>query len=1675
MMGKRRCVFLMCCVALVTCFALNTNVVLARGVTIVCDRTFVVGRNSTCGYAGVTSAGAEIRFLDEDTKRVVASTAIDVTNTNDEEILELELGVPSSLETGREYELAMYDGTARTYAAKTKVKVVSNESARESVASAKTLVQVETDKPVYAPGQKIKIRALVADIENAALIKQKDGATTCVIEVKDSMERTIFKKSDASLDVFGVATVEVAIEKEQPPFGWWTVKAEVEVDDGVKISTEGGFNVEEYVLPSFDVTLDASSMPLYALSSKSENVFTGRVQSSYTYGKHVEGKTKIIFKRPTSWSSNYNYVDGGGFGNDVPLMEPAFGASEEWDGSGGSSSSSSLQTSDILYESSWLTLYGGSATFVASISKSILEQSWSQNLEACAMVEESTTKEIRNSTILVIPIIREAFAHQTFRSYQSPAFKPGLPMKHTIQLSSDIPGAFNGTGNLGTLDFTLSINKMNSYSYYGDSNAQTISAQVSSSGALEIEFDAPANDLSCCASYEDETNYNYVYGSSSQKCCLQGANVQLVKNAASRDFVRKILAPAGDDMSTTELDALVPYLSVYFSRDTSSAKAPVESVVINAQCTSAETCEFTLASSKSNVAFAYAVVDAEGLGRGVLESGTFSLSSTENEKTVAMTYSNIASTSSAHVSVAIWSVSGSVYSETYLAGTTSDVFLVPGTSVSLERETEIAFPYDITMSTNVSETNVVSTGTDIKFTIGGAPNGARSYILAIDEAVVIQSGGNTSALDATTFLSNVYGSRTNTLHANSETWPCDTTYNENDIKLDRVTIISTYEIANYCNPSSLDNGGVGIGIPEVAFAMDDVASSAPVQENMIKSGTDTDVSSSSSAVRTLFPETWLWETSDSGSFEATAPDSITTWSITAFTSHPTQGISIMKNASEIIVFREFFISPKVPYSITRGETVEIVLTVFNYLKDEDLSVTITAEDVTTNAAVQIGDSKTLTVSKNSADSVTFDVSPTVLGSIKLRFSASGTTTSTDSESKEYRDAVEKSIVVNPEGVFKTTTVSKVFRRSAEDASETFTLNAFPNGVSAKAIKDTYSSFITVVGDIMGPSIQNINKFVQIPMGCGEQNLLLLAPNVYVAEYLNSANKLTSALKTELSNNIIMGYSRELTYFHPSGGVSAFGTQSDKSASLWLTAFCSKVFASAKRSSESRILDGVSIDATVQKGAIDFMISTQGTNGAFSEPGVVLHSEMQSQSGDKFVLSSYAALSLIETVASIDDATTKSKAQSSIASALTYVASSLESVKSAALQNVPSAVYSAIVSTYAFASACASLSTHCDLANSWKTDVLEQIGRSEVDGATYYGGIDASNSLKIESTAYVVLIYAKLNDSGNNFCYSALKFLLQQRNEFGGYGSTQDTVVALEALSTYAKLTREASNSGSLLLSFSNEVGAPSFTVDATNFDTFNTVQIAQRGAESFDNLDVSGDASGSGVAVASYTVRWYETVDLTEDTSNGLFTIDVTTRIVTMKKSPTRSKRRRRLLTPEDLTGGTTSTSSVEDAEMLQMRVCVKKAELTNGVDGMALLRVPMFSGFQPVESSIANLDPEREYVKRVEVDPITNALSLYIEKFPSDSSNKLCATFDARRVAEVKDAQDVPGAQISMYYQQDKYRNAVMKSTGLEVGRFPEDNNGGGGITVEPDSAPGLQFTFVLASVIAFAFLAID
>lgn len=43
--------------------------------------------------------------------------------------------------------------------------------------------------------------------------------------------------------------------------------------------------------------------------------------------------------------------------------------------------------------------------------------------------------------------------------------------------------------------------------------------------------------------------------------------------------------------------------------------------------------------------------------------------------------------------------------------------------------------------------------------------------------------------------------------------------------------------------------------------------------------------------------------------------------------------------------------------------------------------------------------------------------------------------------------------------------------------------------------------ISAVGDILGPSIPNLANLIQMPSGCGEQNMLNFVPNIVILNYL----------------------------------------------------------------------------------------------------------------------------------------------------------------------------------------------------------------------------------------------------------------------------------------------------------------------------------------------------------------------------------------------------------------------------------------------------------------------------------------------------------------------------------------------------------------------------------------------
>jgi CD109 antigen len=49
---------------------------------------------------------------------------------------------------------------------------------------------------------------------------------------------------------------------------------------------------------------------------------------------------------------------------------------------------------------------------------------------------------------------------------------------------------------------------------------------------------------------------------------------------------------------------------------------------------------------------------------------------------------------------------------------------------------------------------------------------------------------------------------------------------------------------------------------------------------------------------------------------------------------------------------------------------------------------------------------------------------------------------------------------------------------------------------------------------MGPTVNNLDSLLQMPYGCGEQNMITFAPDVFVTKYLKETNQLTPDIEAK---------------------------------------------------------------------------------------------------------------------------------------------------------------------------------------------------------------------------------------------------------------------------------------------------------------------------------------------------------------------------------------------------------------------------------------------------------------------------------------------------------------------------------------------------------------------------------
>jgi len=65
--------------------------------------------------------------------------------------------------------------------------------------------------------------------------------------------------------------------------------------------------------------------------------------------------------------------------------------------------------------------------------------------------------------------------------------------------------------------------------------------------------------------------------------------------------------------------------------------------------------------------------------------------------------------------------------------------------------------------------------------------------------------------------------------------------------------------------------------------------------------------------------------------------------------------------------------------------------------------------------------------------------------------------------------------------------------------------------------------VWLAGDVLGPSVNGLDKLIKMPYGCGEQNMLNFAPNIYIMNYLEMAGRATADIVDKSQRYMMAGW------------------------------------------------------------------------------------------------------------------------------------------------------------------------------------------------------------------------------------------------------------------------------------------------------------------------------------------------------------------------------------------------------------------------------------------------------------------------------------------------------------------------------------------------------------------------
>ncbi|XP_050352196.1 alpha-2-macroglobulin-P-like [Nymphalis io] len=551
--------------------------------------------------------------------------------------------------------------------------------------------------------------------------------------------------------------------------------------------------------------------------------------------------------------------------------------------------------------------------------------------------------------------------------------------------------------------------------------------------------------------------------------------------------------------------------------------------------------------------------------------------------------------------------------------------------------------------------------------------------------------------------------------------------------------------------------------------------------------------------RSDFSESWLWRLVGVGAngsvvVSARAPDSITRYEATAICLAKS-GIAISEPAV-LQVFRQFFIHATGPQRMKRGDSIIVPYRIFNYLYEPlSIEVEVVAERPleAPGGAERVCAGPRAAVARRAwlrAGGVGGAGGAGRAGAARVRLRARAApgacAPAAGTFSGSASDEVVIRIEVDPEGV-----PVQEHRSALLCGQDSQNFTSIPemswSWPEVQAVAGTESVTVWATGDTFGPLLADADGLVQLPRGCGEQNMARLATNLLALQMMTPGHGTLSA-----KDHVARGVTRQLQYAHPEGGFSAFGT-ADPQPSAWLTAFCLRYL---RRAYE--VISGKAPVPPVIIRSERWLASRQMENGCFRPDGHVFHHELQGGLNEdsetsNVALTAYIIIALLESTSPLPPKLIKNSL-----SCLRALPPSKSNIPN------PSRIYAHSIITYAFMRLRRyeeSRSNEAGEEEGLKEDeelqvLMEFLSMAKRNGE--YVWWDTGNpATSVEASGYALAALAQCGAGRRARCARdvapAARWLAAQLRAAGGFGSTQDTLVALEGLALWRDLLPSASN------------------------------------------------------------------------------------------------------------------------------------------------------------------------------------------------------------------------------------------------------------------------------------------